>query len=209
MLVNKTDKTYIERLSAPNTNWLEDESYFLVDSTSELAEKVRKYSPNFNAITNEDGALADVTPRETPLAELIDKKVRELNEACTATIYEGMNITLSDGETRKFTLTEKDQLNLSGIALKILMGAETVAWHEDDETAPCSWYSKADALTIIGTLTTYKEYHITYFRDLRIYVKALATATDIEAVTYGFVLPESAKSDVLKAYEQQLGVAQS
>lgn len=207
MLVHKTEKTYIERLSAPNTNWLEDESYFLVDSTSELAEKVRKYSPNFNATINEDGTLTDVMPCATPVAELIDKKVRELNEACTATIYKGMNITLSDGETRKFTLTEKDQLNLSGIALKILMGAETVAWHEDDETAPCSWYNKTDALTIIGTLTTYKEYHITYFRDLRIYVKSLTTAAEIEAITYGFALPESAKSDVLKAYEQQLGAA--
>lgn len=207
MLVHKTEKTYIDRLSTPNTNWLEDNAYYLVDSGSELAEKVRKYSPNFEMLTDEAGNLTDVTPCETPLVNIVEAKVNELYDTCTAVIYKGMNITLSDGETRKFTLTEKDQLNLSGIALKILMGTEVVAWHEDDETAPCSWYNKTDALTIIGTLTTYKEYHITYFRDLRIYVKSLTTAAEIEAVTYGFALPENAKSDVLKAYEQQLGAA--
>lgn len=136
----------------------------------------------------------------------ITKKIEELDKACQETIFYGLDITLSSGETEHFTLTERDQLNLSGIALKLLMGAETVAWHEDDETVPCRFYSRDDALLIIGTLTTYKEAHITYFRDLRIYVNSLSSVAEVEAIKYGFVLPEEAKSDVLKVYEQQLGV---
>ena len=136
----------------------------------------------------------------------ITKKIEELDKICQETIFYGLDITLSGGETEHFTLTERDQLNLSGIALKLLMGAEMVAWHEDDETIPCRFYSANDASLIIGTLTTYKEYHITYFRDLRIYVNSLSSVAEINAVQYGFTLPEEAKSDVLKAYERQLGI---
>ena len=55
-------------------------------------------------------------------------------------------------------------------------------------------------------ITTFKEYHITYFRDLRIYVYSLNTVEEVEAIEYGFELPEEFKSQVLKDYEQMLGM---
>lgn len=133
-------------------------------------------------------------------------KITEMDNACKQTIYNGLDITLEDGTIEHFTLDEQDQLNLSGIGLKLLMGAETVAWHEDDETVPCRFYSAADATKIISTLTAWKEYHITYFRDLRIYINSLTTVEEIELIEYGFVLPEEFKSEVLITYEQQLGM---
>ena len=54
---------------------------------------------------------------------------------------------------------------------------------------------------IINTLTVFKSYHITYFRDLRIYVNSLENIEDVEAIYYGYTLPDEAKSDVLKYYE--------
>lgn len=163
-----------------------------------------------------EGYLADV---ETILEEKksqessdlyhyhILKKVEELDKVCEQTIFNGLDIPLSDGTVRRFTLTERDQLNLSGLAIKLLMGAESVAWHEDDETEHCIFLNREDALNMISTLTAYKEYHITYFRDLRIYVNTLTSVADVESITYGFALPEEAKSDVLKTYEQLLGTA--
>lgn len=131
-------------------------------------------------------------------------KTQELSDTCSNTIYQGIPITLSDGLTQHFTLTEQDQLNLSGIGLKLLMGAPQIAWHEDDVTKECQYYSAEDAQKIIATLTTFKEYHITYFRDLRIYVYSLNTVEEVEAIEYGFELPEEFKSQVLKDYEQLL-----
>lgn len=140
------------------------------------------------------------------LSNYTTNKINQMDNACKQTIYKGLDITLEDGTIEHFTLDEQDQLNLSGIGLKLLMGAETVAWHEDDETVPCRFYSAADATKIISTLTAWKEYHITYFRDLRIYINSLTTVEEIELIEYGFVLPEEFKSEVLMAYEQQLGM---
>lgn len=145
-----------------------------------------------------------VNPDYDILTYTKETKTQELSDTCSNTIYQGIPITLSDSSTQHFTLTEQDQLNLSGIGLKLLMGAPQIAWHEDDVTKECQYYSAEDAQKIIATLTTFKEYHITYFRDLRIYVYSLNTVEEVEAIEYGFELPEDFKSQVLKDYEQLL-----
>lgn len=142
----------------------------------------------------------------TELEIAVAKKVDELSDICTQTIYDGADVTLADGTVEHFTLDEQDQLNLSGVGLELLMGEEIVSWHEDDETIACKFYSAADATTIIKTLTANKKYHITYFRDLRIYVNSLATVEEVNAIEYGFALPDEFKSEVLMAYEQQFNI---
>lgn len=135
-----------------------------------------------------------------------DIKINELSEECTRTIYKGTDVTLSDGTVEHFTLEKEDQINLQGIALKIVMGDTDISWHFDDESVPCKHYSVEDAKTIIATLTAFKEYHITYYRDLRIYVRSMEDVDLVKLVPYGFALPESAKSDVLKGLEKKLGM---
>ena len=147
-----------------------------------------------------------VNPEYDILTFTKENKIKELSNICSNIIYQGTDVVLSDNSIQHFTLTERDQLNLSGIGLKLLMGAEQVAWHEDDETKECQYYSAQDAQLIIGTLTTFKEYHITYFRDLRIYVNSLQTVEEVNAIEYGFALPEEFKSQVLKDLEQMFGM---
>lgn len=168
------------------------------DIPEEVKENPTKYC-YINGQFIENPAIDRLTP-------LIENKVQSLSNTCSQIIYAGIPITLSDGTTQHFTLTEQDQLNLSGIGLKLLMGAQQIAWHEDDVTKECQYYSAEDAQKIIATLTTFKEYHITYFRDLRIYVYSLNTVEEVEAIEYGFALPEEFKSQVLKDYEQILGM---
>ena len=131
----------------------------------------------------------------------IKNKLEELSDICTKTIYDGLDIKLSDGTIEHFTLDEHDQLNLSGIGLQLGAGAEMISWHQDDVTKPCRFYTAEDAQKIINTLTVFKSYHITYFRDLRIYVNSLENIEDVKAIYYGYILPDKAKSDVLKYYE--------
>ena len=47
-------------------------------------------------------------------------------------------------------------------------------------------------------------YHVTYFRDLRIYINSFQTKEEVEAITYGIIIPDEYKSDVLKDLEAQL-----
>lgn len=156
--------------------------------------------------TEEKGVYLNPEYIQNSINKLKFTKIQSLSTTCSNIIYQGTDVTLSDNTTQHFTLTERDQLNLSGIGLKLLMGAEQVAWHEDDETKECQYYSAQDAQLIIGTLTTFKEYHITYFRDLRIYVNSLQTVEEVNAIEYGFALPEEFKSQVLKDLEQMLGM---
>ena len=135
------------------------------------------------------------------IKEYRQNKISELDNICTDTIYKGTDITLSTGETQHFTLDEQDQANLAGIGLQLGAGAEIISWHQDDVTKPCQFYTAEDAQKIINTLTVFKSYHITYFRDLRIYVNSLENIEDVEAIYYGYTLPDEAKSDVLKYYE--------
>lgn len=205
MIINRITKSYVERSDKPNENWATDKSaYYLVDSNSELATKIRDNAPFMDFVTDNNGNLIDVTPTERPvnITEIIETKISELSDTCTQTIYQGIDVKLSDNTIEHFTLDEQDQLNLSGIGLKLLMGAEVVAWHEDDENKSCRFYSALDAQTIISNLTIFKEYHITYFRDLRIYVRNLTTAEEVNNIVYGLELPEEFKSDVLKEYEK-------
>lgn len=141
------------------------------------------------------------------LEDVKKAKIEYLDSTCENTIYAGTDVTLTDGSVEHFTLDAKDQLDLSGIGLQLLQGAEQIAWHKDDETESCKFYSAADGTAIIQTLTMFRTYHITYFRDLRIYVNSLTDIDSVNAIEYGSVIPDEYKSDVLKSIEVQMGLA--
>lgn len=145
-----------------------------------------------------------VTEEDIDIAKI--SKINKMSDICTRTIYAGTSVKLSDGTVEYFTLDNNDQLNLSGLAIKISMGATEIYWHENDVTKPCKIYSAKDAQIIIGTLTTFKEYNITYFRDLRIYINSLDNIDDINNIEYGFNIPEEYKSEVLKKIESQMNL---
>lgn len=201
MIINKYTNR-IQDQTGRTSNWLNDD-WIYVETQSELGRKLTTYAPNVELIFDDNGNLIDAKVFIN-ITETQQNKINEMDESCKQTIYNGLDITLEDGTVEHFTLDEQDQLNLSGIGLKLLMGAEIIAWHEDDETIPCRFYSAIDATKIISTLTNWKEYHITYFRDLRIYINSLQTVDEVNAIEYGFALPAEAKSDVLIAYEQRL-----
>ena len=185
----------------PSSDWTNLAKY-IVDDNSDLAQKIINSCPyGFTPVEDKEGNLIDVSPKAEPLEIAISTKISQLDKACTETIYAGSDIQLSDGNVYHFTLDMQDQANLTGVALQLGAGVPEVSWHTSDVMQPCVFYSPADAQTIINTLTMYKSYHITYFRDLRRYVLSLTSADSINNIEYGYTLPESAKSDVLKTYE--------
>ena len=67
MLVDKITKGVIERDDKPNENWATDKAaYYLVDSNSEFAEKIRKNAPFYDFVIDDNGNLTDITPTERP-----------------------------------------------------------------------------------------------------------------------------------------------
>ena len=60
------------------------------------------------------GEILPSEPYVPTLEELQAAKKREISQACETAIYSGVDVTLTDGSTEHFSLTEHDQLNLFG-----------------------------------------------------------------------------------------------
>jgi hypothetical protein len=134
------------------------------------------------------------------LEEIKTKKVTEMNDAQQTTIQNGLDIALSSGTVEHFTLTDHDQTSLMGLQTLVAQGVENIPWHTSDQTEHCKYYSNADMAIITSKALQFVTFHVTYFRDLRIYVRALEDKEAVSNVFYGMSIPEKYQSDVLKDF---------
>lgn len=129
--------------------------------------------------------------------------IESLDNQCEQTIFAGIDIELSIG-TEHFTCNYQDQINLTALSTKLVSRTGEIEWHPADESVPCKYYSVEDMAKIMESLMAFKSYHITYFRDLRRYVRSFTKISDLENVWYGMAIPEEYKSEVLKNYESMM-----
>lgn len=131
--------------------------------------------------------------------EAKEKKVAEMNETQQQIITAGIDVTLTDGTTDHFDLTDRDQIRLMGLQEQVKSGVELISWHTSNEDEHCKFYSNTDMALIAEKAMAYVTWHVTYFRDLRIYIRSLATKEEVLAVVYGMDIPVEYQSDPLKA----------
>lgn len=141
-------------------------------------------------------------PYEPTLEELQASKKQEISAACEQAIYSGVSVTLADGSSEHFALTEHDQLNLFGKQVQLSTGAEQLEYHSDGQ--PCRYYSAADMQAIITTAMWHVSYHTTYCNALNMWVAGAENADDLQQIFYGADVPEQYQSEVLKAYLLQI-----
>lgn len=132
------------------------------------------------------------------LEEVQEKKIEEMNEFQQEVIQQGVNVALADGTVEHFTLTDHDQTSLMGLQTRVFAGDEHIPWHTSDEEEHCKFYSNADMALVTSTALSYVAWHVTYFRDLRIYIRSLETKEDVYAVTYGMNIPIEYQSEPLQ-----------
>lgn len=149
--------------------------------------------------TKVDENIPDEKDPET-LDEWKEYKKKEVAKACSETIYNGLDIELSDGTTKHFTLRESemfhDQLNLLGAQVKLIAGEKTIEYHPDGE--PCVYYSAADMQTIITMAMNFVSYHQTYCNSMNMWIAGCEDIDSVKAISYGDEIPEQYQSDVLK-----------
>lgn len=156
-------------------------------------------------LSNDGSVYVEPEPEPEPdpyiptLEEVQEAKVVEMNAAKEQAIQSGVDITLSDGTTKHFPLTDADQIELLGLQSKVLTGEENIQWHTSDETEHCGFYSNADMAIITTTAFEYVMWHKTYFRDLRIYIRSMESKEEVEAVKYGMEIPKEYRSGPLDA----------
>ncbi len=136
---------------------------------------------------------------EPTLEEVMEQKVSEMNSIQQQIIRDGVDVTLTDGTVEHFALKDQDQTSLMGLQTRVLAGDEYIPWHTSDESEHCKFYSNADMGIIASTAMEFVVWHVTMFRDLRIYIRSLQTKEEVEAVYYGMHIPEEYQSEPLKA----------
>lgn len=142
--------------------------------------------------------IPDPEPYVPTLEEVKAAKVAEMEVMKEAVMAAGVNVTLTDGSVEHFNLEEKEQKMLMALQVKVSAGDEKIPWHTSDETEHCKYYSNADMNLIITAASEYGTYHETYIRDLRIYIDSMDNKENVEAVTYGTVIPKGYRSEVLQ-----------
>lgn len=138
-------------------------------------------------------------PYVPTLEEVQEQKVSEMNAIQQQVVANGCEVQLSDGTKERFTLTTNDQLSLNALSVKTLEGMQIVPWHPADESVHCKFYSEEDMKKITDACMNWVAYHVTYFRDLRIYIRSLQDKNTINAIQYGDNIPTEYQSEVLQS----------
>ncbi len=135
-------------------------------------------------VTSEQEAEDLVNPS---IEKFIADKITEISNACEQTIFNGVDVTLSSGETKHFSLKIEDQMNLNGLVSQVSLGnikaEDGVPYHADGEI--CTMFSIADFTLIANTASAFKVAQTTYCNHLMSYVKSLTDIDKIKNVTYG------------------------
>lgn len=132
------------------------------------------------------------------LEEVKSQKIQEMNDRQQEIIQNGIEVQLSDGTTGQFSLGLYDQLSLGQLRSNAEKGTEKIPWHEDEEGKKCKWYKAVDMLLITSKAEAFLTYHITYFRDLRDYIKSMCDKESVNSVEYGVYIPSEYQSEVLR-----------
>lgn len=154
---------------------------------------------NNNSVYVAPESIPTIQPYEPTLEEVQETKVQEMNDIQQSIIQQGVKVTLTDGIVEHFTLTEHDQTSLMGLQSQVAAGEEMIPWHTSNQAEHCKFYSNADMALITTTAMSYVTWHVTYFRDLRIYIRSLTTKEEVENIMYGMDIPEEYRSEPLKA----------
>lgn len=136
-------------------------------------------------------------PYEPTLEEIKEQKIAEMNAEQQKIIQYGVEVTLTDGTTERFTLKDQDQMSLMGLQTLAAQGVDKIPWHEADNTEHCKYYSAEDMGRITGAALSFISYQVTYFRDLRIYINSLPDKESMQSVIYGTYIPQEYQSEVL------------
>ena len=158
--------------------------------------------PSSGSIAEDKTYVAKFNYNE-PIENVRERKISEMNAVQQSMIANGFDIVI-DGKVKHFTLTDHDQTSMLGLMGQVQMGIKQIPWHTSDHDEHCEYFTNEQMKSIIEKATGFLTYHITYFRDLRIYINNLSSKEEIEAVEYGIQIPNEYKSDVLKDLESKM-----
>lgn len=181
-----------------------DETYHLAGRSPFMPESYKSVELIPIDKTEYDYLISLVTDGEVlefDLWTLRERKISEVSAASEATIHDGTDITLSDGNTYHFSFSDQDQFQIGFLATAAMNAAtlESIGFPLNDKEQPYPWhadgkdcifYSRQDMITIGTAMQNYITYHNSYFHALRNYINALTNPLVIVDLYYGVEVPK-------------------
>lgn len=151
-------------------------------------------------VLSNDGSVKETAEADTTedIEQIRAAKLAEVSQRCKDVIFNGTDITLSDGSVQHISLKEEDQINLYGKQAQLAAGAEACEYHQDGQL--CVFYSAADMSIMIETAMQFVSYHTTYCNSANAWIKGETDTEKIKAIQYGDTIPTKYQSEVLKKY---------
>nr|WP_297283034.1 hypothetical protein [uncultured Agathobaculum sp.] len=150
-------------------------------------------------LRSEEEIEADILPR------LRAAKHAEISAASEAAIYAGMDVETTQG-TEHFSLTEKDQINLTTAKNEIDKGAPVYLYHTDDTL--CRIFTADEINAIAQASVAHIIYHTTYCNHLFEWIRR-AGAAELAGITYGAALPDDLAAHMQEILTEAGAVAES
>lgn len=150
-------------------------------------------------LRSEDEIKADILP------SLREAKHAEISAASEAAIYAGMDVETTQG-TEHFSLTEKDQINLTTAKNAVDKGAAAYPYHADD--ARCRIFTADEINAIAQASVAHIIYHTTYCNHLFEWIRR-ADAVELAGITYGAELPEDLAAHMQEILTQAGALAET
>lgn len=132
-------------------------------------------------------------------------KHAEISAASEAAIYAGMDVETTQG-TEHFSLTEKDQINLTTAKNAVDKGAAAYPYHADGEM--CRIFTAEEINAIAQASIAHKIYHTTYCNHLFEWIRR-ADAAELAGITYGAELPDDLAAHMQEILMQAGAVAET
>ena len=144
-------------------------------------------------------------PDPVSLEEKRAAKHAEISAASEAAIYAGMDVETTQG-TEHFSLTEKDQINLTAAKNAVDKGAAAYPYHADDTR--CRIFTADEINAIAQASIAHIMYHTTYCNHLFDWIRR-ADAAELTGITYGAELPDDLAAHMQEILTQAGAVAET
>ena len=130
----------------------------------------------------------------------------QISKQCSAEIYAGTQVQLSDGTIEKYTYDDNDQKNLTNAMAILIIAPECPAVPYHPSGGFCRMIPAIDLLNIYGTLQLRLTYLVTRCNYMNMWIRSIQTKDELLQINWETELPEEYQEQVNNIYSQALQI---
>lgn len=124
----------------------------------------------------------DVSEYTPTIDDIKNQKINELSNTCNLNITNGVHVQIGEN-LEHFSYKDEDQVNIKELFDLAIQTQVPLYYHADGLS--CKLYTVEQIINIYTSNAINKMHHITYFNQLKLYIKSLSEIDDVKAVNYG------------------------